>query len=231
MGAQYRDPIAESSSTPNQSSDRPLLRGWSHVLAAIAAIALAPIVIAFTPGGSGRAAAAVYSVGVICLFGVSGFYHRVAWPTRFYGFCRRLDHSMIFVFIAATYTPFAVLSLEGAASTFLLWFVWAGALVGVAIRLWWLDAPRWVTVAPYLVVGWSALPVIDDLWAGIGGAGFALLLIGGVLYTVGGGVYAAKAPNPSPKWFGYHEVFHLLVVAAVAVHYVAVAFFALPNAV
>lgn len=210
---------------------RPLLRGWSHVIAAIAAIALAPIVIAFTPGGSGRAAAAVYSLGVVCLFVVSGFYHRVAWPTRFCGFFRRLDHSMIFVFIAATYTPFALLSLEGRASTFLIWFVWGAALSGVAIRLGWLDAPRWVTVAPYLVVGWSVLPVIDHMWAGLEVGGFVLLLIGGALYTVGGGVYAAKAPNPSPKWFGYHEVFHLLVIAAVAVHYVAVAFFALPNAV
>jgi len=210
--------------------ERPILRGWSHVAGAIAALVLAPILIVATQSGRPRAVAAVYAVGVIALFAVSAFYHRVAWPTRFAAFFRRLDHSMIFVFIAATYTPIAAFVLEGSASTFILWFVWSGALVGALIRMMWIDAPRSVVVLPYVAVGWCVIFVIDDVWRQIGVAGFVLLLAGGALYTLGGAVYAGKRPNPSPKWFGYHEVFHLLVVAAVAVHYVAVVFYALPQA-
>lgn len=192
---------------------------------------LAPILIALTPGGAERTVAAIYALGVIALFGISGFYHRVAWPTRFHGVFRRLDHSMIFIFIAVTYTPIAAFVLEGRASTAILWVAWTGAALGVIIRLAWLDAPRFFTVAPYLAIGWCVVFVIDDVWRRIGVAGFILLAVGGVLYTLGGAVYARRSPDPSPKWFGYHEVFHLLVVAAVAVHYVAVVFFALPKAV
>jgi len=211
-------------------TDRPILRGWSHVIASVAAIALAPVLIVFSPAGAGRAVAAVFASGVIGVFLVSSVYHRLAWATRFQGLFRRLDHSMIFIFIAATYTPFAAFVLEGAASTFLLWFVWVGAAVGIGVRLFWLSAPRWITIAPYLVVGWCALVVIDDIWRGIGAIGFALVAIGGGLYTAGAVVYARRRPNPLPNWFGYHEVFHALVVGAVAVHYTAVAFFALPLA-
>ena len=216
--------------TKIEAPDRPRLRGWSHVVAAVAAIAIAPVLIAFASPGAGRVVAAIYGCGVIGVFLVSGIYHRLAWTTRFQGLFRRLDHSMIFVFIAATYTPFAAFALDGAASTFLLWFVWVGALIGISIRLFWLSAPRWVTIAPYLVVGWCALLVVDDIWRGVGQTGFLLVVIGGALYTLGALVYAGRRPNPVPEWFGYHEVFHALVVGAVAVHYVAVAFFALPLA-
>jgi len=214
----------------NPDRERPILRGWSHVAGTIAALVLAPILIVATQSGTPRLVTAVYAFGVVALFGVSGFYHRVAWPTRFAAFFRRLDHSMIFVFIAATYTPIAAFVLEGRASTFILWFVWSGGLVGALVRMIWIDAPRVVVVLPYIAVGWCVLFVIDDVWRRIGVAGFVLLAAGGVLYTIGGAVYAKKLPNPSPKWFGYHEVFHLLVVAAVAVHYVAVAFYAVPQA-
>lgn len=199
------------------------------MIAAIAAIALAPILIVFAPTGA-RWPAAIYAAGVIGVFVVSASYHRLAWPTRFRSLFRRLDHSMIFVFIAATYTPFAALGLEGTASTFILWFVWCGAAVGISLRLLWIDAPGWVVVVPYLVVGWCIVFVIDDLWRSLGVAAFVLLLVGGLLYSLGAAVYARRSPNPSARWFGYHEVFHLLVVLAVAVHYVAVAFTALPAA-
>lgn len=190
---------------------------------------LAPILITLAPMGS-RWAAAIYASGVIGVFGVSGAYHRLAWDTRYQALFRRLDHSMIFVFIAATYTPIAALALDGAASTFVLWFVWSSALVGIVLRLAWIDAPGFVTIAPYLLTGWCILFVIDDVWRSMGVAGFILLLVGGLLYSIGATVFAAQAPNPSPKWFGYHEVFHALVVGAVAIHYVAVVFFALPKA-
>lgn len=213
-----------------EAQSRPRLRGWSHVVATIVAVALAPVLIGFASPGAGRIVAAIYGTGVIGVFLVSSLYHRVAWTTRFRELFRRLDHSMIFVFIAATYTPFAAFALDGATSTFLLWFVWIGALVGIVIRLFWLSAPRLATIAPYLVVGWCAVFVIDDIWRGVGRTGFLLVAAGGGLYTLGALVYAGRRPNPVPAWFGYHEVFHALVVGAVAVHYVAVAFFALPLA-
>lgn len=207
---------------------RPALRGWSHAVACVAAVTLAPIVIVKADGAAAVSAASIYSAGVIALFLVSGLYHRVFFTTRFAPIARRLDHSMIFVFIAATYTPIVALKLSGATSTFLLVFVWSAATVGILIRMFWLGAPPVLTVAPYLILGWAIVPFMAEVRRGMGGWGFALILVGGLLYTAGAIVYATRRPNPSPKWFGYHEVFHLLVVAAVAAHYVAVAFFTLP---
>lgn len=213
-----------------RGDDRPVLRGWSHAVAAISAITLAPLLIVFAPAGAGRVAASIYSIGVILVFSVSAAYHRVFFFTRFAQVARRLDHATIFVFIAATYTPFALVVLDGTSSWVLLAFVWIGAFVGITIRMLWLGAPRAVTIAPYLVVGWCITPFLGQVWDRLGPAGFVLLAVGGGIYTLGALIYAGKVPDPSPRWFGYHEVFHLLVVAAVAVHYVAVAFFALPLA-
>lgn len=212
------------------SIPRPHLRGWFHAVAAIAAVALAPIVIALGPGGGARWIVAAYALAVIGLFGVSASYHRLAWGTRAHGFMCHLDHSMIFVFIAATYTPIAAFLLEGRARTLILALVWGGAIAGIVRRLVWPDAPRWVAVLPYLAVGWAAVLVVDDVWVSIGVAGFVLLLVGGLLYSLGAAVYASARPNPWPRWFGNHEIFHLLVVIAVATHYVTVNFFALPKA-
>ncbi len=209
---------------------KPILRGWSHVVAALFALVLAPIVIALGPGGADRAVVAVYSVAVVGVFGVSALYHRFDWTPPVQAVIRRLDHSMIFVFIAATYTPVGFFALEPDAARLVLSVVWSGALLGVVGRVIWLGAPRWVLVAPYPVVGWAALMVIGDVWRGMGTAGSVLLFVGGGLYTLGALIYAFRRPDPWPRWFGYHEVFHLLVVAAVAVHYVAIAFFALPRA-
>ena len=219
---------AVAQANPLLAQPRPRLRGWSHLLACVAALALAPLLIVFSPGG--RAAAAIYAVAVIGVFGVSGTYHCVFWHTGLRGLMRRLDHSMIFVFIAATYTPFALFVLTGAASTVILVGVWSAAAAGVIMRVTWPDAPRALVVAVYVIVGWSAIAVIGDTYRALGVAGFVLLVVGGGLYTLGGVVYAAKWPNPWPRWFGYHELFHLLVIVAVASHYVAVAFFVLPRA-
>ena len=208
----------------------PVLRGWSHALAALAAIAIAPVVIALGPGGADRAVVSVYAIAVVGVFAVSAAYHRFDWTPRLEAVVRRLDHSMIFVFIAATYTPIGFFALEAGAAKLVLSVVWSGAALGVVGRVVWLDAPRWVLIAPYPVVGWAALLVIGDVWRGMGVAGSTLLLAGGGLYTLGALIYALRRPDPWPRWFGYHEMFHLLVVAAVAVHYVAIAFFAFPLA-
>ncbi len=209
---------------------QPVLRGWSHAIAALAATALAPILIALGPGGADRAVVAVYAIAVVGVFGVSAVYHRFDWTPRVKAVIRRLDHSMIFVFIAATYTPVGFFALGSSSARLVLSVVWSGALLGVVGRVAWLNAPRWVLIAPYPIVGWAALLVIGDIWRGLGVAGSTLLFIGGGLYTIGALIYAVRRPDPWPRWFGYHEIFHLLVVAAVALHYVAIAFFALPLA-
>lgn len=200
------------------------------MVATLAAIALAPIVIALGPGGADRAVVSVYAIAVVGVFGVSAAYHRFDWSPKVRAMIRRLDHSMIFVFIAATYTPVGFFALDSGSARLVLSVVWSGAALGVLGRVAWLDAPRWVLIAPYPVVGWAALLVIGDVWRGMGVAGSTLLFIGGGLYTLGALIYAVRRPDPWPRWFGYHEVFHLLVVAAVAVHYVAIAFFAFPLA-
>ena len=205
---------------------RPMLKGWSHIVAALAAVVLCPILIALSPPGT-RAAAAIFSGCVIALFAISGLYHRIQWGERAYNIMRRLDHSMIFVVIAATYTPIAVVALPQTEGRVILAIVWAGALGGVVLHFAWPSAPRAVIVAPYLLVGWAALVVIVDIWRAMGVAGFILMLSGGLLHSIGAIIYARKWPDPWPTVFGFHEVFHLFVIAGIACHYVLVAFFAL----
>lgn len=205
---------------------RPLLKGWSHLLAAVAAITLCPILIALSPAGT-RAPAAIYSACVIALFTISGLFHRVQWSPRPHRIMQVLDHSMIFVVIAATYTPIAAVALPQPQGSIILAIVWAGAIGGVVLHLAWPTAPRPVVVAPYLIVGWVALAVVVDIWRALGVAGFILLVAGGLLHSFGAVVYARKRPDPWPTVFGFHEVFHLFVIAGIACHYVVVAFFAL----
>ncbi len=203
-----------------------MLKGWSHVLAALAATALCPILIAFSPDGT-RAAAAIFSSCVIALFAISGAYHRFDWKGSALAFMRRLDHSMIFVVIAATYTPIAVVALPPFEGRLILAVVWSGAVGGAVLHLFWPNAPRKLLVGLYLCVGWAALLVIADIWRELGVAGFTLLLAGGLLHSIGGAIYALKRPDPWPTIFGFHEVFHLFVIGGIACHYVVVAFFAL----
>lgn len=208
---------------------KPHLRGWSHAAACIAAITLCPIVIVLSPGA--RGVAAIFTASIVGLFGISAMYHRFSWGAKMHQVMKRLDHSMIFVAIAATYTPIAVVVLPPGPGMLILRVVWIGAALGVATQLFWPSAPRSVIVTLYLSVGWAALLVVQDIWNALGVAGFVLLLVGGALHTVGALVYATKRPNPWPKWFGFHEIFHLFVIAAIAVHYVMVATIALPQAV
>jgi len=209
---------------------RPLLRGWLHLGALIAVVAGGPFLIARAPAGGPRAAVVVYVLSLAALFGVSAAFHRIRWNPAARRRMRRADHTTIFVGIAGTYTAVAVLVLRGWAEVVVLVLVWVGGAVGIAARQVWLDAPKWAVALPYVVTGWCALAVVPQLVRGLGGGGFALVLAGGVCYTVGAACYAAKRPNPAPGVFGYHEVFHAFTVAGAGLHVAAIAFFALPRA-
>jgi hemolysin III len=163
------------------------------------------------------------------LLGTSALYHRHNWGPKARRWMRRLDHSMIFVLIAGTYTPVALLALKGSLATTILIVVWSGALGGVIFKLVWIDAPKWVFALVYLALGWVSAAILGQLPAAIGWLGVAGLALGGLLYTLGAVVYASGRPNPWPKTFGYHEIFHVLVVLAAALHYAVIAFAVLPR--
>ena len=210
--------------------EKPKLRGLSHLLAFASAMTLAPILIVISPGVAPRFVAAEFGYAIAALFGVSALYHRGNWSPKSRLLLRRLDHSMIFVAIASTYTPVAIYGgLPGRVGPTLLAVVWTGAVVGIITRIAWTKAPYPVIALPYVATGWAAIVVIDDIWNSIGVAGFVLIAVGGACYTLGALLYALHKPNPWPKWFGYHEIFHLLVVAGATLHYIAIAFFVLPQ--
>jgi hemolysin III len=208
---------------------KPRLRGVSHEYAFFVSLACGLALILTASGGRARDAAAIYAVAVSALFGTSALYHRVTWRPSARRWMRRLDHSMIFVLIAGTYTPVALLALSGSLSRLVLIVVWVGAAAGIAFKLVWIDAPKWLFAAVYLALGWVSLVVFGDLPATIGWLGAAGLAGGGLLYTAGALIYATERPNPVPKVFGYHEVFHALVIAAASLHYAVIAFAVLPR--
>ncbi|MGZ4617915.1 MAG: PAQR family membrane homeostasis protein TrhA [Frankiaceae bacterium] len=201
---------------------KPLLRGHLHQWALVVSVVTGGVLIGFAPTGRARAASAIYAAAVCLLYGTSALYHRKTWQTAARAAMKRLDHSMILVLIAGTYTPFALLLLRGTSGTAVLLVVWVGAAVGIGLRMVWITAPRWAVVPPYLVVGWVALFVMPQLLRAGGVVTVALLAVGGLLYTVGAIVYASKRPDPWPAVFGYHEVFHLLTIVAGVIFYVAV---------
>jgi hemolysin III len=208
---------------------KPRLRGVSHQWAFFVSLACgAGLVVA---AGSGRAiaAAAIYAVSVSGLLGTSALYHRVTWRPDVRRWMRRLDHAMIFFLIAGTYTPIALLALHGTLATVVLVIVWAGAAAGVALKLGWIDAPKPVTAGIYVALGSVCGATFGQLTSSIGVAAVAVLAFGGLLYTAGAVIYALGRPNPIPGVFGYHEVFHALVIAAAAAHYAVIAFVVLPR--
>ncbi|HSD76881.1 MAG TPA: hemolysin III family protein [Solirubrobacteraceae bacterium] len=205
------------------ASLKPRLRGVSHQYAFFVAVVLGALLVARAPAGAGTVATAVYALGFCGLFGVSALYHRVTWGPRAQGWMRRLDHSMIFVFIAASYTPVAVLVLDGTAATVVLAVVWGGAAAGVILKLVWISAPRWLSALLYVALGWVAVATLPDQWSSLGWLAVAAFGAGGVLYTAGAVVYARGRPDPWPRVFGYHEVFHALVIAAAAIHFAVIA--------
>jgi hemolysin III len=210
---------------------KPRLRGVSHQWAFFVSCAIGAALVVAAPAGTPRLAATIYAISVAVLFGVSALYHRVTWssvPAR--RWMRRLDHSAIFVLIAGTYTPFALLVLDGPIATVILVVVWAGALGGILLKLVWIDAPKLLTAIVYVALGWVAVAAFPDLIDELGLTGTALVVAGGLLYTAGAVVYAFKRPDPVPTVFGYHEVFHALVIVAAALQYAVVAFYVLPDA-
>lgn len=201
---------------------RPRLRGWLHAGTFPLAVAAGVVLVVLSPTPKARVSTAVFAVTAALLFGVSALYHRGHWSPRAEGFLKRFDHANIFLIIAGSYTPFSVLLLPPGRARVLLWIVWSGALLGVAFRVLWVGAPRWLYVPVYIALGWVAVVYLPDFWTGGGAAVFVLVAVGGALYTLGAVVYGVKRPNPSPRWFGFHEVFHAFTVAAFVVHYVAV---------
>ncbi|WP_439663251.1 PAQR family membrane homeostasis protein TrhA [Lentzea sp. HUAS TT2] len=215
-----------TATVPPQPGLRPRLRGWLHLWSFIASVATGATLIALAASTvSARAALAtsVYGLTVLGLFGVSALYHRVTWKSeRVRTWMKRLDHSMIFVFIAGTYTPFALLAMDPGTGSTVLLVVWIGALLGVTLKLAWPHAPRWLGVPIYIALGWVAVFVLPELLHHAGVAALVLLLVGGALYTVGAVFYATRWPNPWPQVFGYHEFFHAATVVAAICHYIAI---------
>jgi hemolysin III len=209
--------------------DVPRLRGLLHAYAAWVAAVAAVVLVLLAPDGQARAAAAVYGVGLCALFAVSGLYHRWRWNPRWRPLLRRLDHSTIFVFIAASVTPVASLVLDGTLRVVVLSVVWGAALAGVTMSVAWITAPRVLVAASYLAVGWAGVAGLPQLLDRLPAAPLLLLLAGGLLYSVGAAVYAAQRPDPWPRTFGFHEVFHALVIAAAIAHFVAMAGWVVPR--
>jgi hemolysin III len=201
---------------------RPKLRGWLHLGAVPLALVLGSVAVALAPAGSVRWSVVVYLVTTVLLFGVSALYHRRVWGPTWNGVLKRLDHSNIYLFIAGSYTPFAAALLAGPTGERLLTVVWTVATLGVVFRVAWVGAPRWLYVGTYLALGWVAVAYLPDLWRGGGPLIVLLIALGGLLYSLGAVVYAVKRPNPSPTWFGFHELFHAFTIAAYLTQYVAV---------
>jgi hemolysin III len=204
---------------------KPRLRGWLHAYAAGISIATGAVMIAVAAalrGGTAAGTTAIYCATVTLLFGTSALYHRRSWSPAKQRLMKRLDHSMIFVFIAGTYTPIAALALDRSSAIGVLVAVWSGALIGVGLQTVWPTAPRWLSAPCYIALGWVAVFVMPQLLENAGVAAFVLIVAGGAIYTIGAVVYALKRPNPVPGVFGFHEVFHLCTLVAAVCHYVAV---------
>jgi hemolysin III len=205
--------------------ERPLFRGLLHQYAFFAAVAAGITLVALADGARARVACAIYATALAAMFGASAVYHRVPWRSmRARAWARRIDHSTIFLFIAGTYTPFALLAFTGALPAVVLACVWTGAALGLVLNVGWIDAPRWVTAPVYLLVGWVGVIAAPQLFSELGIASAVLVLAGGALYTLGAVTYATQWPDPFPATFGFHEVFHALVVAAAVTQFVAVSF-------
>ena len=207
---------------------KPRLRGVFHEYAFYVAVVAGAVLVAVSDSARELVATWIYAAALAAMFGVSALYHRVDWrSTRVRTWMRRLDHSTILLLIAGTYTPFALLAFEGAVADAVLVTVWVGAAAGLVLNLAWIDAPKWLVAIVFVALGWVgviAFPQMIDL----GIAPATLILAGGALYTLGALTYALRRPNPAPAVFGYHEIFHLLVIGAAATHFVAIAAFVLP---
>ena len=201
---------------------KPKLRGWLHAATAPLALVAGIVLVALSPTASTRIGSAVFATSAIVLFTVSAIYHRGTWSPKVRRFLRRFDHANIFLLIAGSYTPFSLLLLQGADRVVLLSTVWAGAVLGVLFRVFWNDAPRWLHTPIYITLGWAAVFYFGDFVQTADTAVIVLMTLGGGLYTLGAVVYGFQRPNPFPRVFGFHEVFHTLTIAAFIAHYAGV---------
>jgi hemolysin III len=201
---------------------KPRLRGWLHVGMTPLAVVAGIVLVAIAGTTEGKISAAVFAGTAVLLFGTSAVYHRGTWSPRVGAWLRRVDHSNIFLIIAGTYTPFALL-LPGDQARDLLLLVWSGAVLGVLFRVGWAGAPRWLYTPVYVLLGWVAVFYFGPLLEYAGGRAMTWVVVGGLLYSLGAVVYGTKRPDISPRWFGFHEVFHSLTVLAFAAHVVAAA--------
>jgi len=223
--------VSDAASGARQASDlaqhlieevKPRLRGLLHAAIAPVALAAGLVLVLTSAPGSPRLGAAVFAGSALTLFTVSALLHRGHWPPHTNRLLSRLDHACIFLLIAGTYTPFTLLLLEGTSQAVMLAVAWGGALLGATFRLIWTDAPRWLYTPVYIALGWASVFFIDDFLTQGGVTVVALIVAGGLLYTIGGIVYGLRRPNPFPSWFGFHEVFHAFTVVAFAAHYTGV---------
>lgn len=209
---------------------RPRLRGLVHQYAFFASLPALGVLLLASPTGRARFAGAVYGLSLVALFGVSALFHRVTWSPRARRWMARLDHATISILIAGSFTPFGLLVLSGTLATASLAIVWGGALAGILLHLFWIDVPKWLSALVYVGIGWSGIAAMPEVLSHVGLGPTVLLALGGGFYSLGAAVYALLRPDPIPAVFGYHEVYHALVVAAAVSHYAVVALFVLPRA-
>lgn len=207
----------------------PKLRGLIHAYAFWVALAAGLTLVVLADGGRATLASLIYAVGLCGLFAGSATYHRWRWDMKWRPLLRRVDHSTIFLFIAASYTPVVLLTLEGTLADVVLIVVWSGALAGIVFSIAWISAPRLLVAATYLALGWTAVAVLPDLIDQAGIAPTVLIAVGGLLYSLGATVYALKRPDPWPTVFGFHELFHAFVTLAALVHFVAIVGWVVPT--
>jgi len=201
---------------------KPRLRGWLHAGSFPLVLVASIVLVALAPDTRSRVACAIFGTAAALLFGTSAVYHRGNWSPKVNILLKRFDHSNIFLIIAGSYTPLTLLLLPEGKARVLLLLVWAGALAGICFRVFWVDAPRWLYTPIYLALGWAAIFYLPDFARTGGPTVITLIVAGGILYTLGAIVYGIKRPNPSPRWFGFHEIFHAFTVAAFTVHYIGI---------
>lgn len=219
------DPASFGEMVASLESTRPLLRGMIHQAAFSVSLVVGTLLIVAAEGESRKVAAATFAGAVATCFGTSALYHRAVWPPRLRVWMRRLDHAAVFLLIAGTYTPIGLLVLDGAWRPLVLGFVWGSAGAAIVLSFVWPRAPKWVAAAIGLGMGWGSIAILPQVIARLSGGGVALLMAGGLVYSIGAVVYVRRQPDPRPSVFGYHELFHALTIVAVACQYVAIAFY------
>ena len=219
-------PLLEEAEYDAHVEIKPTWRGWLHAGTFPVAVAAGIVLIVLAQGAPAKWASAVFMATSMLLFGASAVYHRFNWGPKAKAVLKRIDHANIFLLIAGTYTPIAVLALPPEKGLLLLSLVWTGALIGILFRVFWIGAPRWLYVALYLVLGWAAVMYIVDLFQA-NAAMMTLILVGGLLYTAGAVFYGLKRPNPVPGVFGFHEIFHTLTLLAFLCHWTGILLVAL----